>query len=72
MNDIDVTGILEEMKDRLLQLKQETVELNQKIDILKLAVRYKDGQITRDEMQAELKKIVYREEEVKKAIKFGR
>jgi len=48
------------MKDRLKELRQETAELDQKIEVLKIAVRYKDGKITRDEMRNELKKIVYR------------
>jgi len=60
MNDIDVSGILEEMKDRLIQLKQETAELDKKIEIAKIAFKFKDGKITRDELRAELKKIVYR------------
>jgi len=58
MNDIDVSGILEEMKDRLIQLKQETAELEEKIKVAKIAFKFKDGKITKDEMQAELRKIV--------------
>jgi len=61
MDEIDVTGILEEMKDRLKELRQETAELDQKIDILKIAVKFKDGKITRDEMRAELRKIIQSE-----------
>jgi len=60
MNDIDVSMIIDEMKDRLFYLKKETAELNEKIDILKTAIKYRDGQITRDEMRNEVKKIVYR------------
>jgi len=60
MDDIDVSMIIDEMQDRLFYLKKETAELAEKIEIAKIAIAYKDGKITRDEMRAELKKIVYR------------
>jgi len=56
---VSVDKVIDDLKDRLFYLKKETAELDQKIDILKLAVRYRDGKITKDEMRAELKKIVY-------------
>jgi len=57
---IDIEKIIDEMKDRLFYLKKETAELAEKIEIAKTAIKYRNGKITRDEMQAELRKIVYK------------
>jgi len=58
--NIEINQVIDDLKDRLFYLKKETAELDQKIEVLKIAVKFKDGKITRDEMRNELKKIVYR------------
>jgi len=58
--NIEINQVIDDLKDRLFYLKKETAELDEKIEIAKIAVRYRDGQITRDEMRNEVKKIVYR------------
>jgi cell division septum initiation protein DivIVA len=58
--NIEINQVIDDLKDRLFYLKKETAELNEKIDILKTALKYRNGQITRNEMRNEVKKIVYR------------
>jgi len=56
----DLEKLKKELKDELEFKKKEIKELDEKIELAKITKKYIDGDIKKNDLKSEIKKVVYR------------